>query len=147
MISPPPRSLKISRRRLLGQGALLGSALAFSVKSPAVWAAGPLKQVSLTLDWIYQGPNVGFMLAKDKGFYREAGLDVSLTPGKGSVSTAQLVASKATALRTLSLVAGVEAAPRMATSIPAITASPASPRCRGRKVPPQPIPKPRLTRD
>jgi NitT/TauT family transport system substrate-binding protein len=96
MISPPPRSLKISRRRLLGQGALLGSALAFSVKSPAVWAAGPLKQVSLTLDWIYQGPNVGFMLAKDKGFYREAGLDVSLTPGKGSVSTAQLVASKAT---------------------------------------------------
>lgn len=88
MSSPPPRSLKISRRRLISQGALLGGSLAFSVKSPALWAAGPVKQVSLTLDWIYQGPNVGFMLAKDKGFYREAGLDVSLTPGKGSVSTA-----------------------------------------------------------
>ena len=35
-------------------------------------------------------------MRKDKGFYRDAGLDVSLTPGKGSVSTAQLVASKAT---------------------------------------------------
>jgi NitT/TauT family transport system substrate-binding protein len=52
--------------------------------------------VSLTLDWIFQGPNVGFMLAQDKGFYREAGLDVAITPGKGSGSTAQLVASKAT---------------------------------------------------
>lgn len=96
MSFPPLRTPKISRRRLIGQGALVGGALAFSAKSPAVWAAGPLKPVSLTLDWIYQGPNVGFMLAKDKGFYREAGLDVSLSPGKGSVSTAQLVASKAT---------------------------------------------------
>ena len=59
-------------------------------------AAGPLKQVTMTLDWIYQGPNVGFMLAQDKGFYRDAGLDVAITSGKGSGSTAQLVASKAT---------------------------------------------------
>jgi len=59
-------------------------------------AAGPLKQVAMTLDWLYQGPNVGFMLAQEKGFYRDAGLDVALTAGKGSASTAQLVASKAT---------------------------------------------------
>jgi NitT/TauT family transport system substrate-binding protein len=36
------------------------------------------------------------MLARDKGFYREAGLDVTIAPGKGSVSTAQLVANKVT---------------------------------------------------
>ena len=58
-------------------------------------AAGAVKQVTLTLDWIFQGPNVGFMLAQDKGFYRDVGLDVAITPGKGSVSTAQLIASKA----------------------------------------------------
>ena len=49
----------------------------------------------MTLDWIYQGPNVGFMMAQEKGFYRDAGLDVTITSGKGSGSTAQLVASKA----------------------------------------------------
>ena len=55
-----------------------------------------LTPVTLTLDWVYQGPNDGFMIAQDKGFYREAGLDVAITPGKGSGTTAQLVASKAT---------------------------------------------------
>jgi NitT/TauT family transport system substrate-binding protein len=49
----------------------------------------------MTLDWVYQGPNVGFMVAQDQGFYREAGLDVAITSGKGSGSTAQLIASKA----------------------------------------------------
>jgi NitT/TauT family transport system substrate-binding protein len=86
----------MTRRQMVRQSALAAGALAFSAKSPAVWAAGSLKPVSLTLDWIYQGPNAGFMLAKDKGFYRDAGLDVTFTPGKGSVSTAQLIASKAT---------------------------------------------------
>ena len=50
----------------------------------------------MTLDWIYQGPNDGFMIAQEKGFYREAGLDIAITSGKGSGATAQLVASKAT---------------------------------------------------
>ena len=36
------------------------------------------------------------MVAQDKGFYKEAGLNVDIGPGKGSGSTAQLVASKAT---------------------------------------------------
>jgi NitT/TauT family transport system substrate-binding protein len=48
----------------------------------------------MLLDWVYQGPNSGFMVAKDQGFYEKAGLDVALQPGKGSGSTAQLVASK-----------------------------------------------------
>jgi NitT/TauT family transport system substrate-binding protein len=52
------------------------------------------RDVSLRLDWIYQGPNSGFMVAKDKGFYDEAGLNVDLGPGKGSGSTTQLIASK-----------------------------------------------------
>ena len=58
-------------------------------------ARAALKPVSFRLDWIYQGPNAGFMIAKDKGYYEAAGLDVDLGPGKGSGSTAQLVATKA----------------------------------------------------
>jgi NitT/TauT family transport system substrate-binding protein len=96
MSSLPIRIRQISRRRVLKQSVFGVGGLAFSGGAPFVWAAGALKPVSLSLDWIYQGPNVGFMLAQDKGFYREAGLDVTMTPGKGSVSTAQLVASKAT---------------------------------------------------
>lgn len=85
----------ISRRRFLETAALAAGALAAPAMPPSSRAAVPLKQVNLTLDWVFQGPNVGFMLAQDKGFYREAGLDVAITPGKGSGSTAQLVASKA----------------------------------------------------
>jgi NitT/TauT family transport system substrate-binding protein len=53
------------------------------------------RQVTMRLDWLYQGPNAGFLIAQDKGFYEEAGLSVEIGPGKGSGSTAQLVASKA----------------------------------------------------
>jgi NitT/TauT family transport system substrate-binding protein len=50
----------------------------------------------MRLDWVFQGPNAGFMVAHEKGFYADAGLNVDIGPGKGSGSTAQLVASKAT---------------------------------------------------
>ena len=87
----------ISRRRFLKSSALAAGALAVPAAAPfRARAAGSLKQVTMALDWIFQGPNVGFMLAQEKGFYREAGLDVAITSGKGSGSTAQLVASKAT---------------------------------------------------
>src|SRR6476469_7237912 len=53
------------------------------------------RKVTVRLDWIYQGPNAGFMVAQEKGFYEQAGLNVEIGPGKGSGSTAQIVASKA----------------------------------------------------
>ena len=84
----------LSRRRLLKNSALAAAALA--APATPTRGAAPLKKVSMTLDWIYQGPNVGFIMAQEKGFYREAGLDVTVTSGKGSGTTAQLVASKAT---------------------------------------------------
>jgi len=86
----------MSRRRFLQGSALASAALATSAASYRARAAASLRPVTMTLDWIYQGPNVGFMVARDKGFYREAGLDVAITSGKGSGTTAQLVASKAT---------------------------------------------------
>jgi NitT/TauT family transport system substrate-binding protein len=86
---------RLSRRRLLKDSALAAAAFAAPAVAVRGRAAAAPKQVALTLDWIYQGPNVGFMLARDKGFYRDAGLDVAITPGKGSGSTAQLVASRA----------------------------------------------------
>src|SRR5271167_1211822 len=83
----------LSRRGFIKKSALAAGALALPMR--AARAAGSLKPVTMTLDWLFQGPNVGFMLAQDKGFYREAGLDVAITPGKGSGSAAQLIASGA----------------------------------------------------
>lgn len=88
------RRKSISRRRFLKTSTV--SAVSFPLPlAPIASRAVSLKPVSLTLDWVYQGPNAGFMIAHAKGFYRDAGLDVSISAGKGSASTAQLVASKA----------------------------------------------------
>lgn len=61
---------------------------------PAAKPAAKLQQVTFRLDWIFQGPNSGFMVAKDRGLYEQVGLDVTIGPGKGSGSTAQLIGSK-----------------------------------------------------
>lgn len=54
--------------------------------------AGPLTPVTLTLNFLAGAPNSGFMVAKEKGYYEEAGLDVTIQEGQGSNSTASLVA-------------------------------------------------------
>ena len=86
----------VSRRRFLKQSALAAGALAVPAAPFAARAATALKPVTFTLDWLYQGASAGFLVAQEKGFYRDAGLDVTILAGKGSGTTAQLVASKAT---------------------------------------------------
>jgi NitT/TauT family transport system substrate-binding protein len=84
----------ITRRNVLGAGAVSLAALSF----PAIVRAQSLKSlkpVSLLADWVYGGPNAGLVVAKEKGFFADAGLDVTINQGKGSGSTAQIVASKA----------------------------------------------------
>jgi NitT/TauT family transport system substrate-binding protein len=86
----------VSRRRFLQKSAFAAGALTLPAAPFPARAATALKPVTFTLDWLYQGASVGFLLAKDKGYYSDAGLDVSISPGKGSGTTAQLVGSKAT---------------------------------------------------
>jgi NitT/TauT family transport system substrate-binding protein len=84
-----------SRRQFLRQAGAAAGLVSLPLARPAR-AQSKLRDVTMRLDWLYQGPNAGFMVAQDKGFYREVGLNVDVGPGKGSGSTAQLVASKAT---------------------------------------------------
>jgi NitT/TauT family transport system substrate-binding protein len=49
--------------------------------------------VTFQLNWVAGGANAGFAAAVAEGFYKEAGLDVTLVQGNGSANTAQLVAS------------------------------------------------------
>jgi NitT/TauT family transport system substrate-binding protein len=89
-----PRDKPTSRRQFLRDASIAAGLATVPVARPA--PAQAKRQVTVRLDWIYQGPNAGFMVAQDKGFYEQVGLNVEVGPGKGSGSTAQLVASKAT---------------------------------------------------
>src|SRR5919198_4266100 len=84
---------RTSRRQFLHRVGIAAGLAITPLARPAY--AQAKRQVTMRLDWLYQGPNAGFLIAQEKGFYEQAGLNVEIGPGKGSGSTAQLIASKA----------------------------------------------------
>src|SRR6056297_729626 len=50
------------------------------------------EQVSVRLKWFNQAQFAGFYVAKEKGFYEDAGLDVSIQPGGSDFPAIQMVA-------------------------------------------------------
>ncbi len=81
--------LKFNRRQ-----ALLGAATLFA--APAVLRAqGALTQVRFTLDWKLQGVHSMYFLAREKGYFRDEGLDVIIDQGEGSAATTPRVMSGA----------------------------------------------------
>ena len=75
----------------LGRTAIpLISALALGASALAAQAETDLK---FALDWRYEGPAAGFLLAEDMGFFAEEGLNVTIDTGTGSVNTIPRVAS------------------------------------------------------
>lgn len=67
----------LARRLLLGGAAGL-------LAAPAVLRAQPAGRVRITLDWAFQAPNAFALVARDRGFFREAGLEVTIDRGQGS---------------------------------------------------------------
>jgi NitT/TauT family transport system substrate-binding protein len=55
--------------------------------------AGKTERVTFRLNWVIAGNHAPFYLAKEKGYWKECGLDVTMAAGKGSGDTAQLVAT------------------------------------------------------
>lgn len=49
--------------------------------------------VRLRLNWMYYGSHAGFALGKDKGYYKDAGIDIDIRSGNGSGSAHRLVAN------------------------------------------------------
>jgi len=61
----------------------------------AVFLAEPaaaVDKVTLQLKWITQAQFAGYYVAKDKGYYREAGLDVTINAGGPDVAPPQVIA-------------------------------------------------------
>ncbi len=67
--------------------ATIAAGLGFSA---AAFAQTP---VTFQMNWTAGGPNAGFAAALGEGYYKAAGLDVTIVQGNGSGNTAQLVAS------------------------------------------------------
>lgn len=49
--------------------------------------------VRLRLNWMYYGSHAGFAYGKDKGYYKDAGIDLDIRSGNGSGSAHRLVAN------------------------------------------------------
>lgn len=62
--------------------------LLFSFFMVTLHGSKGLEKVSLQLDWKYQFEFAGFIAAKEKGFYRDVGLDVELREYQNNIDTA-----------------------------------------------------------
>ncbi|VDS09681.1 Putative thiamine biosynthesis protein [Paracoccus haematequi] len=65
---------------------MLGAALI------AAGGAAQAQDLTLQLKWVTQGQFAGYYVAKDKGFYEEEGLDVTILPGGPDIAPTQVLA-------------------------------------------------------
>ncbi len=77
-------------KRLGISGAIVALAL-----SGVGQSASAETDIKFTLDWKFQGPTAAFILAEEKGYFDEEGLDVSIDSGNGSAGAVTRVASGA----------------------------------------------------
>ena len=68
---------------------LLGMVALTALTAASAHAA---EKVTLQLKWVTQAQFAGYYVAKDKGFYKDAGLDVTIKPGGPDVAPPQVIA-------------------------------------------------------
>ncbi|MDO8879161.1 MAG: ABC transporter substrate-binding protein [Pseudolabrys sp.] len=74
---------------------LIAATAAIGLTVPLIAAAPAAAETKLkmVLNWKYQGPQGWFFLAQDRGYFKEAGLDVTMDQGNGSGAAVPLVAN------------------------------------------------------
>ena len=70
---------------------LMAVAAAVTLTAPA--GAQALEKFTFRLNWTLYGEHAPFFVARDKGFYKDVGLDVEILEGSGSTTVAQLTAN------------------------------------------------------
>ncbi|WP_422072709.1 ABC transporter substrate-binding protein [Tranquillimonas rosea] len=71
---------------------LTGAAIAVALVPGAMASAQDLDELTLQLKWVTQAQFAGYYVAKDEGFYEEAGLDVTMRPGGPDIAPTQVLA-------------------------------------------------------
>jgi NitT/TauT family transport system substrate-binding protein len=79
----------LTRRYFTRFAALATVALTAGFSAPAFAETA----IKFTLDWKFEGPAAGFLLAVDKGYFKEEGLNVTIDTGNGSVEAIPRVAT------------------------------------------------------
>jgi NitT/TauT family transport system substrate-binding protein len=74
---------------MIGRILALTSCMTGLLSFPAV--AQTLTPVKVLLDWAWLPYHTTFLVAQEKGYYKEAGLDVQLEQGRGSATTALML--------------------------------------------------------
>ncbi|MCW8086040.1 ABC transporter substrate-binding protein [Sabulicella glaciei] len=77
--------MSLPRRLLLSSPALLAM--------PSIGRAQAAPRVRMMLDWTFQAPNAFALVARERGFFREAGVEVSVDRGQGSGAVPPALAS------------------------------------------------------
>jgi ABC-type nitrate/sulfonate/bicarbonate transport system substrate-binding protein len=78
--------------RLRRRAALAGAGtVAACVALPRFAIGQGLRKLGFTTSWLPEGPNLFAYVARDRGFWRQRGLDVSVARGSGSGAAAQVV--------------------------------------------------------
>ncbi len=68
---------------------MIAAAGALGLSVASAQAADP---VTIQLKWVAQAQFAGYFVAKEKGFYKDAGLDVTINPGGPDVAPPQVIA-------------------------------------------------------
>ena len=68
---------------------VLAAGLTLGLSLTSAEAADP---VTVQLKWVAQAQFAGYFVAKDKGFYKDAGLDVTIKAGGPDVAPPQVIA-------------------------------------------------------
>jgi NitT/TauT family transport system substrate-binding protein len=69
---------------------IVGSLLVANITSSALAA----DKVSIRMNWYWSGIHAPFFLAKDRGYYSDNGIDITIEEGRGSGTTVKLVGNK-----------------------------------------------------
>jgi len=92
MINQHKEELCMSQHTLFRRALLAAALMAAGLGSAPALAAD---KVTLQLKWVPQAQFAGYYVAQQKGFYQDAGLEVTIKPGGTDISPVQVIAGRA----------------------------------------------------
>jgi NitT/TauT family transport system substrate-binding protein len=94
-ITKKNRGIFMLKRRYFMQAAGAAAIGLSTLLSAGAGIAQADTAIKFTLDWKFEGPAAGFLLALDNGYFKAEGLDVTIDTGNGSVEAIPRVATGA----------------------------------------------------